>query len=112
MYRDYIYINGKLFQFVERRHSKFNPSKITINRTLNNSGWIDNIGSSKNRWSFVFDQNSRGIDRLESIWDLNAELTLTDWDGQTYNSVTITNDFEEIFNGEDNFTIQLNLEQL
>ena len=111
MYRDYIYINGKLFQFIDRKHTKFGSNK-TVNRTLNNSGWIDNTGSSKNRWVFIFDQNSRGSDRLESIWDLNAELTLTDWDGQTYSSVTITNDFEDAFNGDDYFTIQLNLEEL
>lgn len=112
MYKDYIYINGNLFQFIERKHTKFNSNKTTINRTLNNSGWVDNTGISKHRWSFVFDQNSRGSDRLESIWDTNTELTLIDWDGQTYNSVAITNDFEDSFNGEDYFTIQLNLEEL
>jgi hypothetical protein len=108
---DYIYLNGKLFQFIDRKHTKFGSNK-KIERTLNNTGWQDNTGLSKHRWSFIFDQNSRGSDRLETIWDLNSSLSLIDWDGVTYSSVAITNDFEDAFNGEDNFTITLNLESL
>jgi hypothetical protein len=108
---DYIYLNGKLFQFIDRKHTKFGSNK-KIERTLNNTGWQDNTGSSKNRWTFIFDQNSRGVNRLESIWDLNSVLSLQDWDGITYSSIAITNDFEDAFSGEDSFTIQLNLEEL
>jgi hypothetical protein len=112
IYNDYIFLNGKLFQFVDRKHTKFNSTKTTINRTLNNSGWVDTTGVAKNRWVFVLDQTSRVIDRLETIWDLNSSLSLIDWDGTTYSSVAITNEFEDSFNGDDNFTITLNLEEL
>lgn len=111
MYKNYIYLNGKLFQFVDRKHSKFNSGRTTINRSLNNTGWSDNIGVSKHRWTFTFNQDSRGVKRLSEIWEVST-LSLQDWDGITYPSVKITNDFEEVFNGEDYFTIQLNLEEL
>jgi hypothetical protein len=110
-YKDYIYINGKLFQFIDRQHTKFGLNK-KIERTLNNTGWQDHTGNSKHRWIFTLDQDSRGVDRLESIWDINnSSLTLIDWDDKSY-TVAITNDFSDPFNGDDNFTIQLSFEEL
>lgn len=113
---DYIYIGGKLFKFIDRKCSKIKQSS-SPQRSLNGTMSIDILNTNdKTEWTFLFEGNQRNLDRLESIWSLNQEIVLKDWDNTEYSSVICTsNSFDSNFIGEQDgdyfFTVSLDFKE-
>jgi hypothetical protein len=105
---NFIYLNGKIFKFTDRKIDTFYTGG-RLERTLNATGTIDR-GTQKNRLSFSFDVDSRQLLRLKVIFD-SSTITLVDWDGVSY-TVIISSNFSPVFNGEDNYSITLEFEEV
>jgi hypothetical protein len=113
---DFIYLGGKLFQFIDRKCSKIKQSSPP-QRSLNGTMSVDILNTNdKTEWTFLFEIDQRNLNRLELIWSLNQEIVLKDWDNVEHSSVICTsNSFDPVFLGDQNgdylFSISLDFKE-
>jgi len=104
----YIFLNEKLFQYISRIYTE---QKIgsKLERTLSGIAKRE-IVTTKRKWSFTFEFDERQYYRIKSIFDLNTQFILIDWDLSTYTVISI-NDFAPTFDGT-YFQITLDIEEM
>ena len=113
---DHIWINDHIYEYKTRQGNEIKQFS-TPTRSLNGSLCIDILSSvTKVKLNFVFEVNQRQLNRLNSLWQLNSELTLKDWDLKEYSVACTSSEFSPEFIGEFNgdyfYTVQLSFEQL
>jgi hypothetical protein len=106
---DYIWLDNKIYSFIDRKcleiKQGFSPTR-SLNGTLN----IDLLTAQrKKEWSFTFEVDERGLQRLRNLWVLNHTFILIDWDGSQYTVACTSQNFDENFIGEDNGVCWFNL---
>lgn len=113
MYRDYIWFDNDIFEYSERKFEEFHIA-AKPDRSLGGTLRVDRFGSSKKKFTFTFEVNTRQLARLYSIWSLKSSIVLRDWDeGVTSCTVIcISNSFSPTFVGGDYFTISLDFEEV
>jgi hypothetical protein len=113
---DYIWINDNIYEYKTRQGSETKQSS-TPSRSLNGTLCVDLLSNStKGKFNFLFEVNQRQLNRLKTLWRLNSELVLKDWDLQEYDVACTSPEFSPDFLGESGgdyfYTIQLSFEQI
>ena len=116
MYKDYIFLDGRLFYFIDRKCSESKVSS-TPSESLDGTLNIDVLSNgSKKKISFVFEVDARGLARLRNLWSINSKFLMVDWDDKKYNVACISQTFDETFIGQDGddywFSVSLEFKQV
>ena len=113
---DYIWINDHIYEYKTRQGNETKQFS-TPSRSLNGTLCVDILSNvTKVKFNFLFEVNQRQLNRLKSLWKLNSELTLKDWDLQEYSVACVSSEFSPEFLGESNgdyfYSIPLSFEQI
>jgi len=106
---DFIYLDGKIFTFIDRKCSDIKQFSSPT-RSLNGTLCLDILSSTcKKEWGFSFECDDRGLLRLRNLWGLNSSYTMVDWDSVSYTVACTSQNFDESFVGQDGDTYWFNV---
>ena len=106
---DYIFLNGKIFT-VDDRQFEIIWIGGSFGRTLSGRGTIDKQ-IEKKEFTFTFTCDDRQLLRLKNMFDLKTTISLIDVDGSSC-TVIITNSFKPTYNGDNIWSLSLEMKEV